>query len=186
MIRYAIEELHFSLNNIVIFAWSIGGYAACWAGAHYRDIGGLVLDAVFDDVLPLAQRQMPASTSKFVEKTIRHYLDINNLPLLKLYNGPFYIIRRTRDEIMNFIPGEVSSNRANEIIFSILPYRYPYIYNDDEILKLLEQYVNSKKNDKQVIFNRNCSDEKRLQNEIDRYQLVNPIISYPSKFGLYY
>ncbi|CAF4207227.1 unnamed protein product, partial [Rotaria sordida] len=89
--RYAIEELHFSVNNIVVFAWSIGGYSACWTAVHYQDIRGLILDAVFDDVLPLAQRQMPSFASKFVEKAIRYYLDLNNIQLLKLYNGPFYL-----------------------------------------------------------------------------------------------
>jgi pimeloyl-ACP methyl ester carboxylesterase len=75
--RYAIEKLQFSINNIIIFAWSIGGYSACWTAVNYQDIHGLILDAIFDDVLPLAQRQMPKLTSKFVEKTIRYYLDLN-------------------------------------------------------------------------------------------------------------
>ena len=56
------KKLHFPLNNIVIFAWSIGGYSACWTAVHYPDIQGLILDAIFDDVLPLAQRRMPLST----------------------------------------------------------------------------------------------------------------------------
>ncbi|CAF3278912.1 unnamed protein product [Rotaria sp. Silwood2] len=181
--RYAIEELHFSVNNIVIFAWSIGGYAACWAAVHYQDIRGLILDAVFDDVLPLAQQQMPSFASKFVEKIIRYYLDLNNIQLLKLYNGPFYLIRRTYDEIMNFIPGKLETNRANEILFFILPYRYPFIYNNDEIFTLLKQYISAKKIQKKTLFDKYCSDIEDLQKQIDQYRPENPIGSYPCKFG---
>ncbi|CAF0839075.1 unnamed protein product [Rotaria sordida] len=183
VMRYAIEELHFSVNNIVVFAWSIGGYSACWTAVHYQDIRGLILDAVFDDVLPLAQRQMPSFASKFVEKAIRYYLDLNNIQLLKLYNGPFYLIRRTYDEIMNFIPGKLATNRANEILFSILPYRYPFIYHNDETFTLLKQYVCSKKVHKQRLFHKYCSDIDDIQIQIERYQLENPIGSYPCKFG---
>ncbi|CAF4318135.1 unnamed protein product [Rotaria sp. Silwood2] len=183
IMRYAIEELHFSVNNIVIFAWSIGGYAACWAAVHYQDIRGLILDAVFDDVLPLAQQQMPSFASKFVEKIIRYYLDLNNIQLLKLYNGPFYLIRRTYDEIMNFIPGKLETNRANEILFFILPYRYPFIYNNDEIFTLLKQYISAKKIQKKTLFDKYCSDIEDLQKQIDQYRLENPIGSYPCKFG---
>ncbi|CAF1015480.1 unnamed protein product [Rotaria sordida] len=183
VMRYAIEELHFLVDDIVIFAWSIGGYSACWTAVNYQDIRGLVLDAVFDDVLPLAQRQMPIYVSKFVEKTIRYYLDLNNIQLLKLYNGPFYLIRRTQDEIISLIPGRLETNRGNELLFHILQYRYPLIYNDDQTLTLLRRYICSDNIQKIALLEQYCSNQRELQIRTNEYRLENSIASYPSKFG---
>jgi hypothetical protein len=184
--HYAIEELHFSVNNIIIFAWSIGGYSACWIAVHYQNIHGLILDAIFDDVLPLAQRQMPSFTSNFVEKTIRYYLDLNNIQLLKLYNGPFYLIRRSQDEVMNLRRGKVETNRANDILLCILPYRYPCIYNDEQILILSKQYICANKIQKEIFHDKYCSDEDNLQIKTAKYRRENPVASYPCTFGLYF
>lgn len=181
--RYAIEELHFVVDDIVIFAWSIGGYSACWTAVNYQDIRGLVLDAVFDDVLPLAQRQMPSFASNFVEKTIRYYLDLNNVQLLKLYNGPFYLIRRTQDEIISLIPGQLETNRGNELLFNILHYRYPFIYNDDKTLTLLRRYICASNTQKTTLFDQYCTNHKELQTLTNEYRLENPVSSYPCKFG---
>jgi hypothetical protein len=126
---------------------------------------------------------MPSFTSKFVEKTVRYYLDLDNIQLLKLYNGPFYLIRRLQDEIMNLIRDKYETNRVNEILLSILPYRYPLIYNNDEILTFSKEYISCDKIEKQVIFDSFCSDN--LQVPIDQYRLRNPIASYPCNFGLY-
>lgn len=181
--RYAIEELHFPVDDIVIFAWSIGGYSACWTAVNYQDIHGLVIDAVFDDVLPLAQRQMPAFASHFVEKTIRYYLDLNNVQLLKLYNGPFYLIRRTQDEIISLIPGRLETNRGNELLFQVLKYRYPQIYNDDQTLTLLRRYICSNNIQKIALFEQYCQNQGELRNRTFQYRLENSVASYPSKFG---
>lgn len=56
-------NLHKSPNNcrIIIFSWSIGGYAATHIGMQYPTLGGIVLDATFEDVLPLARTVLPAS-----------------------------------------------------------------------------------------------------------------------------
>lgn len=183
--HYAIKELHFNVKNIVIYGWSLGGYAACWAAAHYQDIRGIIVDAIFDDIVPLAQKQMPKFTSKFVEKTIRYFLDLNNIQLLKLYKGPFYLIRRTNDEVMNFIPGKVASNCANTILFFILPYRYPYIYNDTQIIALMKKYICSNKVRRQSLFDKYCADMNYLRMQTDKYRERNPIVSYPCNFGLY-
>ena len=183
VMRYAIEELHFLVDDIVVFAWSIGGYSACWTAVNYQDIRGLVLDAVFDDVLPLAQRQMPAFASNFVEKTIRYYLDLNNVQLLKLFNGPFYLIRRTQDEIISLIPGRVETNRGNELLFDVLHYRYPMIYNEDQTLTLLRRYICSSNTQKIALYDQYCPNERELQVRTADYRLKNPTASYPSSFG---
>ncbi|CAF4389560.1 unnamed protein product, partial [Rotaria socialis] len=183
VIRYAIEELHFPINDIVVFAWSIGGYAANWAAVNYPNIRGLVLDAIFDDVLPLAQRRMPTFISKFVEKTIRNYLNLNNIQLIKRYNGPFYLVRRTFDEMMNLIPAKVSTNCANEILFSILPHRYPFIYNDAQMLTLMKRYICLKKLKKKKLLDQYCSDTDALKRQCERYRVEHPVRSYPCNFG---
>lgn len=183
--KYATTKLHFPVHNIVIFAWSIGGYSACWTAVHYQNIRGLILDAIFDDVLPLAQQRMPTSLSKFVEKTIRYYLDLNNIQLLKYYNGPFYLIRRTNDEIMNLILGKFQSNRANVILLEILTYRYPLIYNNEEILQLTKDYIYATKSQRKSLIDTYCSDKDNLELKAEKYRLKNPISSYPCKFGLY-
>lgn len=75
VLQYAVHRLHYKTENIVIFAWyvccffvamliivvrrSIGGFAATWAGMQYPQLGGLVLDATFDDVVPLARGVFP-------------------------------------------------------------------------------------------------------------------------------
>lgn len=38
VMQYAIDKLGFSENQIVIFAWSIGGFPATWAAANYPNI----------------------------------------------------------------------------------------------------------------------------------------------------
>lgn len=62
--QYAIEELGFPVNKIFIYAWSIGGYPAVCGAKVYPQIGGMVLDATFDDIVPLAQTKMPDSICK--------------------------------------------------------------------------------------------------------------------------
>lgn len=42
VIQYAINELEFEVEEIVLFGWSIGGYASTWAAINYPDIRGLV------------------------------------------------------------------------------------------------------------------------------------------------
>jgi pimeloyl-ACP methyl ester carboxylesterase len=44
----------------VLYAWSIGGYTAARGALARPDISGVVLDATFDHVMPLARSRMPA------------------------------------------------------------------------------------------------------------------------------
>ena len=43
--------------------WSIGGFAVSWLTKHYPDVRGVVLDACFDSITPLAQQSMPKFAS---------------------------------------------------------------------------------------------------------------------------
>lgn len=64
VIKFAVERLGFSLDEIILFGWSIGGFPSSWAAMQYPDIKGIVLDASFDDILPLAEAKMPPAISK--------------------------------------------------------------------------------------------------------------------------
>lgn len=38
VVQYSIESLGFTPDNIVLYAWSIGGYTASWAAMNYPDV----------------------------------------------------------------------------------------------------------------------------------------------------
>ena len=38
VMQYAINKLHYRPEDIVLFAWSIGGYAASWAAQAYPKV----------------------------------------------------------------------------------------------------------------------------------------------------
>ncbi|XP_027562622.1 protein ABHD16B-like [Neopelma chrysocephalum] len=61
VVRFALQQLRFPPQKIIIYAWSIGGFTATWAAMSYPDLGGLVLDASFDDLVPLALKVLPRS-----------------------------------------------------------------------------------------------------------------------------
>ncbi|KAK3087879.1 hypothetical protein FSP39_011875 [Pinctada imbricata] len=67
VIQYAIHTLGFMPSDIALFAWSIGGYSATWAAMNYPDVKFVILDATFDDILPLAVIRMPQFVSKYKE-----------------------------------------------------------------------------------------------------------------------
>lgn len=100
VISYAINELNFPVQDIVLFGWSIGGYSTIYGAARFPGVKGVILDASFDDIVPLALPRMPQSISGIVEHAVRKYVNLNNSELLKQYNGPVHIIRRTEDEVI--------------------------------------------------------------------------------------
>lgn len=58
--KFALDKLGFKQENIIVFAWSIGGYSGSYAAMQYADIKGLILDATFDDVVDLATAKLPS------------------------------------------------------------------------------------------------------------------------------
>lgn len=100
VISYAINELNFAVQDILLFGWSIGGYSTIYGAVRFPNVKGIVLDASFDDIVPLALPRMPQSISGIVEFAVRKYANLNNSELLKQYNGPVHIVRRTEDEII--------------------------------------------------------------------------------------
>ncbi|GFR31373.1 hypothetical protein TNCT_473981, partial [Trichonephila clavata] len=121
VMQFAIYKLGFKVENIVIYAWSIGGFSATWLAMNYPDIRGLVLDATFDDLVTLAIPRMPVSWKPLVVKTIRDYMDLNNAEQLCKYPGPVLMIRRTKDEIISTKASRsIQTNRGNDLLIKFL------------------------------------------------------------------
>ncbi|VDN05211.1 unnamed protein product [Thelazia callipaeda] len=135
VMQYALHKLGFSEEQIVIYAWSIGGFPATWAAANYPNIKALILDATFDDLLPLAQAKMPKSWAFLVEFIVRTYFDLPVALQLASYQGPVILIRRTQDEMIVTIKGtdeeRLPTNRANNLLKSLLRSRYPKLVDNE-------------------------------------------------------
>ncbi|XP_053329517.1 phosphatidylserine lipase ABHD16A [Spea bombifrons] len=132
VVQYAIYRLGFQLQDIIVYAWSIGGFTATWATMSYPDVSALVLDASFDDLAPLALKVMPESWRGLVTRTVKKYLNLNNAEQLCRYQGPVLLIRRTKDEIITTTnPDDVSSNRGNDLLMALLQHRYPKVMSEE-------------------------------------------------------
>ncbi|KAF7636436.1 AB hydrolase-1 domain-containing protein [Meloidogyne graminicola] len=145
VMKFAINNLGFEPEQIVLFGWSIGGFPATWAAANHPNIKALILDASFDDLASLAVAKMPSFLCSFVRYTVRKYL---NLPIslqLNQYQGPVLIIRRWDDEIIvtNDENDEKrrGSNRANWILIKLLKNRYPGLINDEEQEEIVHEWL---------------------------------------------
>lgn len=100
VISYAINELNFPVQDILLFGWSIGGYSTIYGAARFPNVKGIILDASFDDIVPLALPRMPTSIAGIVQHAVRKYVNLNNSELLKQFHGPVHIVRRTEDEVI--------------------------------------------------------------------------------------
>ncbi|CAI4228872.1 unnamed protein product [Auanema sp. JU1783] len=139
VMQYAINVLKFKEENIVLFGWSIGGYPSSWLAANYPKIKGLVLDATFDDVLPLAIARMPKFLSGVVEYAVRNHFNLEIHRILAKYKGPLRLIRRLQEEILTTddTGGEEekrASNRANFLLKEVIKVRHPDVIHNLEPL----------------------------------------------------
>ena len=100
VMQFAIQKLGFKPEDIIIHGWSIGGFTASWAAMHYPDVRAVILDATFDDILPLAVEKMPRWLSLVVKLGIIDFVNLNVGDQLTRYNGPIKIIRRELDEMI--------------------------------------------------------------------------------------
>ena len=124
--HFATTELGFKNENIVLFAWSIGGYSSSWlASVANPPVKALILDATFDNIIGLGKRQMPDVLHPFVVSTLNSHFNLDVVGNVKNYNGPVQFIRRTRDEIISLVPGILATNCINNLIAKTLNHRYP-------------------------------------------------------------
>lgn len=132
VMQFAITDLGFTPDNIILYGWSIGGYPTLYAASQYPDVKGVVLDATFDDVLQLAIPRMPESLSNIVKIAIRDYMNLNHTELISQYNGPVMLIRRTEDEIICSEDNNLATNRGNFLLISMLKHRFPNIFKPEQ------------------------------------------------------
>ncbi|XP_045148684.1 phosphatidylserine lipase ABHD16A isoform X2 [Echinops telfairi] len=141
VVQFAIHRLGFQPQDIVVYAWSIGGFTATWAAMSYPDISAVILDASFDDLVPLALKVMPDSWRGLVTRTVRQHLNLNNAEQLCRYQGPVLLIRRTKDEIITTtVPEDIMSNRGNDLLLKLLQHRYPRVMSE-EGLRVVRQWL---------------------------------------------
>lgn len=139
--QFAINKLGFLPENVILFGWSIGGYSALWLATQYPDIKGVLLDATFDDLLFLALPRMPESLSGIVKIAIRDHCNLNNTDLITKYNGPVALVRRTEDEVICTEEMNIGTNRGNYLLLHMLKYRFPNIFQTDQ-LKYAQEILN--------------------------------------------
>lgn len=127
IIQFAFRKLEFEPQQIVIYAWSIGGFPGTWAAANYN-VRAIILDATFDDLMPLAIARMPSMLSGLVQYTIHEYFNLPISEQLNHYDGPVLMIRRWNDEIIvtneNSEEERRQSNRANWLLLKFIQNRY--------------------------------------------------------------
>eukprot|EP00099_Drosophila_melanogaster_P020834 NP_647880.1 uncharacterized protein Dmel_CG1309 [Drosophila melanogaster] len=134
VVQFAINNLRFPVEDIILYGWSIGGFSTLYAASVYPDVKGVVLDATFDDVLYLAVPRMPAALAGIVKVAIRNYCNLNNAELANEFNGPISFIRRTEDEIIAE-DNHIDTNRGNFLVLSVLKHRYPNIFGASQLNK---------------------------------------------------
>jgi len=141
VVRFAMKRLNFAPDKILIYGWSIGGFSATWAGMRYPDIHGLIIDASFDHILPLAKNAFPRFFYPFIELGIRQHFDLDNSKHLAHYNGPILLIRRSQDEVIATDPyNSPPTNRANFLLIDLLKQRFPSLV-DDRAVRLIREYL---------------------------------------------
>jgi hypothetical protein len=183
VMQYAFS-LGFECQDIILFSWSIGGFAVSWLSNHYPDVRGVVLDACFDDLTPLAQQQMPKFATSFVAYTVKHNLNLDVSSLIGNYSGPVQFIRRTQDEIISTIPRLASSNRGNDLLISTLHKRYPFIITDDTT-PYIRTWLSAKSDlDRSRIFSSYTSDLDDCESElVDHLKRINWNKKFPINIG---
>nr|XP_028591319.1 protein ABHD16B [Podarcis muralis] len=192
VIRYATCRLGFNIEDIVVYGWSLGGYSATWAAMTYPSLGALVLDATFDDLLPLALNIMPKSWKKLVVRTVKEHFNLNVGEQLCRYQGPVLLIRRTKDEVITTCPfgledqiTNLRCNRANELLVQLLEHRYPEIMSQDglEAVQVWLRAANPKQ--EESVYKRYRINDEWCVKELQKYKdsLEDGSPSFPCRVG---
>jgi len=138
---YAVSELGFKEEEIILYGWSIGGFPSTHLARNHPKVKGLMLDATFDDVLPLALPRMPAILSPMVNATIRNHINLQISDEMAGYKGPVRLIRRTDDEIICEPPNELIGNRGNFLLKDLLRQRYPNLMQHREVEAAIDEWL---------------------------------------------
>ncbi|XP_001375749.1 protein ABHD16B [Monodelphis domestica] len=187
VVKYALYRLRFSPEQIVIYGWSLGTFTATWATMTYPQLGALILDAPFDDLMPLALalKLVPAFCKGLVERTVREYFHLNVADQLFCYPGPVLLIRRTMDEVVNsealpkeeenkgqdLRPADLEGNRGNYLLLKLLEHRYPKLMTD-ESMEAVRQWLHASNSAQEAAINQQyCVDARWCLTVLHNYRI---------------
>lgn len=182
VVKFALDRLNFAPSQIVIYGWSIGGFTATWAGMRHPNIHGLVVDASFDHILPLAKGMFPSFMYPILEMAIKQHFDLNNSRHMKNYQGPVLLIRRSQDEVIATDPyNSPPTNRANHLLIDILTQRFPKLV-DAQAVALLKEYLGGNTRYQEGVLRRySVNNNACLRLLLDHFR--NHKTSYPVEIG---
>ncbi|KAI6645743.1 Abhydrolase domain-containing protein 16A [Oopsacas minuta] len=136
IIAYAVQQLGYPLERIILHGSSIGGFTACYAAAAFPNIHGLLLESTFDDINNLVPALVPCCLPhSLIKHSLRYCYDLNIISYLKMYKGPVTLIRKTDDILMRSEIDEVGTNRANFLLLEIIKQRYGSVFTSEESLE---------------------------------------------------
>lgn len=181
VISYAIEELNFPVQDIILFGWSIGGYSTIYGAVRFPNVKGVILDASFDDIVPLALPRMPQSIAGIVQHAVRKYVNLNNSELLKQFNGPVHIVRRTEDEVIAE-DMKISTNRGNFLLLKLLASRFPFIFLSKQTEYVMEKISRPLEGSSSAI-GREREEDTMMLRKIASYIAETNQSSYPLSIG---
>lgn len=182
VVKFAMDKLQFAPSQIIMYGWSIGGFTATWAGMRHPNIHGLVIDASFDHILPLARNIFPGVMYPLVELAIRKHFDLDNSRHLKHYTGPVLLIRRSQDEVISTDPyNSPPHNRANYLLLDMLKQRFPELMNDRAV-RLVKEYLGGNERYQNGVLRRYSVNENTCLRLLLEYFHTNRT-SYPANIG---
>ena len=184
VIRFARHKLGFKQEDIIVFAWSIGGFPCSWSAMRYPNLGGMILDATFDDILPLAVSKMPTSWKPLVVNTIRTYFNLNISENLSYFNGPVRLVRRLKDEIIHTVETEpIRTNRANQLLTKLLAQRFPNLFGEENAHWVLMDYLSHDRTHQLMVLQQNLVKDDVCITALTSYVNLNNVTSYPVLIG---
>lgn len=155
VVRYAVTDLGFTFQDIILFAWSIGGYSASCAAMSYPDIGAVIVDASFDDLCPLVENRVHPLLRSFSRGMVKEFYDLNISEQLCRYPGPIIVVRRLYDEMMSE-ESDLQSNRGNYLLINILQNRYPKLVFK-ESRDWLQRWLEAETDTDRILLTSRCS-----------------------------
>lgn len=182
VVKFSMDKLNFAPSQILIYGWSIGGFTATWAGMRHPNVHGLIIDASFDHILPLARNIFPGIIYPFIELGIKQHFDLDNSKHLAHYTGPILLIRRSQDEVISTDPyNSPPHNRANYLLIDLLKQRFPSLMNDRAVHVVHEYLAGNERYQSGVLRRYSVNDNDCLRLLLDYFHTHRT--AYPIEIG---
>ncbi|XP_050429357.1 phosphatidylserine lipase ABHD16A [Adelges cooleyi] len=175
--EFAVIKLKFRPEDIILYGWSIGGFASTYLAQKFPEVHAVILDATFDDLVPLAIPRMPSFAESLVASTVREFSDLHVVANLVKYPGPVLLIRRSSDEIIALDTRNVATNRANNLLETLLEYRFPKLFSKESRSALWNWMSTSDDDQKNILlrYNVDLNEQAKFYPKSD--------INYPLNLG---